>query len=721
MSKRLRSVVVSVTLILACAGCGFAQSVNALEVWAGNTDYRGMPNAHEYYYNIDKHGYTRVGGTNQSSSSVTFSNGTVYNYYVVVSRTMVQIDTIQASNGSYIPGVYFTGNTNNPQSIGGPPDGQYGTMGTNGGSCSFLSYLVIPNTSSWTGITVYVGSISPLRLLEIVRTVRCAAGGSTPYSCEAEIKAYGMMDSVSVVTPSGRICFLSRDIDDSSLTPRQYHYFDFDTEQQMEAAFGSGTYSIVAHSVLGDLSTQFNALMPPCPTQTPTSLSPAMGQTDVAPNTLLEWHAITDPSVDALSLWVEDAFGGNQWDTLGLSQTSYGPLSLLPASNYWWTLSCTSQTTGQNGDGIPYSASSSREAAALFRTAGGGPATADLAITSLSPASQIYRPGDTIWGTIVGGNFGSGNAIGSLGGQFAPVHFEVRLSRNQVWGDSDDILIERSYEAGVLGNQVWHQFSAAISSQVFSGQYYLGLMVDVDNVVAETDESNNLCWSDSQITIVNDGLTTIPGAKLLPDGAQIELQGVAVSKAWPDYYYVQGRDGTSGIRVESAGHGLAEGSEVDVCGTVTTNSDGERCISASLAYASAGDSVRPLGMRNSALGGGDWCYQTGSSVGQQGIKGCYGLNNIGLLVRTWGKVTASGIDPRAHVCWFYIDDGSAVKDGTGFVGVYCEADSTVIPPQVGSYVSVTGASGCEFFGADLVNVLRVRQQADISPTSASSQ
>ena len=77
-----------------------------------------------------------------------------------------------------------------------------------------------------------------------------------------------------------------------------------------------------------------------------------------------------------------------------------------------------------------------------------------------------------------------------------------------------------------------------------------------------------------------------------------------------------------------------------------------------------------------ARGGFFWNYN-GENCGQQGIIGAFGLNNTGLLVRTWGRIV--------------------------------ERDPTW------SYVGVTGISSCEKDGTELHSVLRVRTQSDIVP------
>ena len=83
-------------------------------------------------------------------------------------------------------------------------------------------------------------------------------------------------------------------------------------------------------------------------------------------------------------------------------------------------------------------------------------------------------------------------------------------------------------------------------------------------------------------------------------------------------------------------------------------------------------------MTNKALGGG-------ANGLQVGVEGGVGINTIGLLVRTTGRVGTKGSG------WFMIDDGSGVS-----VKVY----GTV--PSGTPYVTVTGASSCERDGFNAI-------------------
>ncbi len=144
---------------------------------------------------------------------------------------------------------------------------------------------------------------------------------------------------------------------------------------------------------------------------------------------------------------------------------------------------------------------------------------------------------------------------------------------------------------------------------------------------------------------------------------------------------------------------------MSVEGTLATNSDGERYIAAATITQTGTGELAPLGMTNKSLGGGDFAYDPGPPVaGQRGVTDvpgvpstpACGLNNIGLLVRTWGKVT--GLDAANPPEWFSIDDGSGVQTMVAY------------PPYgyaVDDYATISGISSCRTDdNGDLERVLR---------------
>ena len=193
---------------------------------------------------------------------------------------------------------------------------------------------------------------------------------------------------------------------------------------------------------------------------------------------------------------------------------------------------------------------------------------------------------------------------------------------------------------------------------------------------------------------------TVSDAKSALDASPVDIYGGVVSAVFGDSFYVEVDDRTSGMLVKKPGHTLQAGSRARVVGYPATNSDSERFIDASTADSTGTGSVAALGMPNRSVGGGSFQLQSG-------ITGASGLNNIGLLVSTYGKVKEiEPVTEPAMPTWFTIDDGSEVN-------VKCIVPSGVTIDPAWQYVRVTGVSSCEKVGAELHAVVRVRGQADI--------
>lgn len=118
----------------------------------------------------------------------------------------------------------------------------------------------------------------------------------------------------------------------------------------------------------------------------------------------------------------------------------------------------------------------------------------------------------------------------------------------------------------------------------------------------------------------------------------------------------------------------------------------------------------PLALTNRDVGGGRLNDYT------PGVEGGVGMNNIGLLIRTWGKVTF--VDEVNK--FFYINDGANRQDGSGYVGLRVSYDNlapgnTITPPALDSYVAVTCISSTWLNGSGQIQPnLRPRRQSDIT-------
>ncbi len=112
--------------------------------------------------------------------------------------------------------------------------------------------------------------------------------------------------------------------------------------------------------------------------------------------------------------------------------------------------------------------------------------------------------------------------------------------------------------------------------------------------------------------------------------------------------------------------------------------------------------MQPYTMPLKSLGGGRFGHQ-------QAVWDIYngeaaGANNIGLLVRCFGRVSYIGTN------YFYISDGSKIDDGSGILGVYVKHQYL---GAVGDYVQVTGISSCIKKDGKIVRALRPRDPSDI--------
>ena len=170
---------------------------------------------------------------------------------------------------------------------------------------------------------------------------------------------------------------------------------------------------------------------------------------------------------------------------------------------------------------------------------------------------------------------------------------------------------------------------------------------------------------------------TISDAKLLPDNSSVSLPAKVVTYAAADFFYIEEDSRCMGIRVEKTAHGLTVGMRADVSGDMKTNDSRERYILATSAAHNGDGVITPVGMNNAALGGADW--QVVGTGGQLEVSNSLGLNNIGLLVKTWGQFY------YVNATTFTLDDGAGLN-------VKCTVPSGTFLYTGWQYVSVTGVS-----------------------------
>lgn len=194
----------------------------------------------------------------------------------------------------------------------------------------------------------------------------------------------------------------------------------------------------------------------------------------------------------------------------------------------------------------------------------------------------------------------------------------------------------------------------------------------------------------------------IVGAKTYGGGGSITVPRGVVTAFYTDYFYIQSETKPIGMRVQKSNHGItAVGQRVDVTGSMTVNSDGERYMAAATVDMNgSGYSIAELALNGKALGGGPLYVQ---GVGQMGVQGGIGVNNIGLLARLTGWVSANLSQTGDYYGkrYMFVDDGSGVVSeyrDTGGVwrqvnGIKVEVNDTTI--TVGRTVSIRGVCSME--------------------------
>jgi len=147
-------------------------------------------------------------------------------------------------------------------------------------------------------------------------------------------------------------------------------------------------------------------------------------------------------------------------------------------------------------------------------------------------------------------------------------------------------------------------------------------------------------WTSAEVSVTaSDDEMTTSQVKQMADGSSVGC-GAVVTAVFGDTFYLEAPDRSAGIRVNAPGHLLTAGMKGFVSGTVQTGSNGERVIEASATAQIGSGTVEPVGMPARNVGGGSWSYNPSTGAGQRGVAGGFGASNIGLLVRTCGKVVA---------------------------------------------------------------------------------
>ncbi len=202
-------------------------------------------------------------------------------------------------------------------------------------------------------------------------------------------------------------------------------------------------------------------------------------------------------------------------------------------------------------------------------------------------------------------------------------------------------------------------------------------------------------------------VSNLDEAKTLADGTPVLADGLCATTAAGAFgstvvAYVEQPDRASGMRVvlNAPAGWLTVGARVSVAGVMATSADDERQIaSATLTPESGTLALLPLHATNKSLGG---AKLGNPPLGQHGVTGGAGVNTVGLLMMTWGRVIN---DPSEG--YTMLDDGSGtpVRMETGHLSILWSS---------GDYLKVKGLSSLRKTGSGHDRVIIPRDNADIS-------
>ena len=199
---------------------------------------------------------------------------------------------------------------------------------------------------------------------------------------------------------------------------------------------------------------------------------------------------------------------------------------------------------------------------------------------------------------------------------------------------------------------------------------------------------------------------TVASLRNAADGTFVSLPARPVTAGTTNFtnrFYIEDPDRSAGIMVyygSTVTTPTSIGDSAEVSGKLSLVGGERAIINPKVTVHSPVAVPKALAMLNRSVGGELTSYG--------GATGGNGLVNTGLLIQSWGRVTAVGWN------YFYMDDGGNVEDGSGFTGLKVYTGKLTRPAR-DDFVVVTGISSAEIPPETEVRiaVLRPRQRSDI--------
>lgn len=317
-----------------------------------------------------------------------------------------------------------------------------------------------------------------------------------------------------------------------------------------------------------------------------------------------------------------------------------------------------------------------------------------------------YNADNVASGTYTYGSFNCDLSVPYIEGVTADAYADAAGQLSASWTASDDEsgIAECQYAVGTtaenLGSVVGWTSTGVSNSATTSGivltpgtAYYIG-------VKAKNGAGTWSAAAVSEKVVAASVVTRIADAKSRPDGVALILKLKPVTANFGESFYMEETDRSSGLKVEATSP--EEGSLADVGGILATV-NGERVLTLALAKGvSAGEVLTPVFVRNINIGGVPLNKYT------PGVYGGIGLNNIGLLIKTAGRVI------RLESGCMYIDDGSAAVDALGAHGVKVLTSALRDIPSLDDYIVICGISSTEQSQKGVNRLIKPRRDSDMT-------
>jgi hypothetical protein len=232
-------------------------------------------------------------------------------------------------------------------------------------------------------------------------------------------------------------------------------------------------------------------------------------------------------------------------------------------------------------------------------------------------------------------------------------------------------------------NEIWHWY-------ILAGSKPADKLGGQDFLTSSCDQRILTSGENIALSFQPEAMTTIGKGKISHCNGNIIKTAGTITAVFTDCLYLEDNNRTAGIKlIKPLQTIFAEGQKLSISG-IMGEKDLTRQIDNLIYALHTGIALNPLLMQNNSIAGAD-------SSGQKGARSS-GVNNVGLLIKTYGGVVA------ANQYYLWISDGSSPKP----LKIYTNQSV-----KTGSLITATGIVSIETDGDHLIPTLLTRYPGDI--------